>query len=76
MVEVYRFRTYSGQTDEWKTSLRWGTLSGIEKISGDPIRSCKAVIDQRFIDSDGLTEKGFVPEPTNESIGFQRHIRY
>lgn len=75
MVEVYRFRTYNGQTDEWTTSVRWGTLSGIQKISGDPVRSCKAEIDDHFIDSDGLTEKGFDPDQVDELTGFQRQVR-
>lgn len=74
MIEVYRFRTYNGQTDEWTQSRRWGTLAGIKKISGAPILSSRATVDEESIDPDGLTSIDFSPNPAARPSEFQSQI--
>ncbi|MCW2266769.1 hypothetical protein M2305_002716 [Gluconobacter cerinus] len=74
MIEVYRFRTYDGQRDEWTQSRRWGTLAGIKKISGAPILSFKAIVDEQSIDPDGLTSIDFSPNPAIRLGEFQSQI--
>jgi hypothetical protein len=66
-IDVYRFRTYSGSTDQFVLSRRYATLRAIEEIArGEVLYGSKISIDRRNIemphtDIEGMTSIGFKP---------------
>jgi hypothetical protein len=62
-IEVYQFTIYDGISDQLITSRRWGTLTGIAAVGGNPLRHSKCLVEASDIESEinGLTKIGFEP---------------
>lgn len=77
-VDVYRFQTYSGNTDQMTTSRRYATVDAIRTIAkGEVLYRTKISIDRRSIeppntDIEGMTNIGFQP---TSSGGFPRKLQ-
>jgi hypothetical protein len=62
-IEIYQFTVYDVTKDESIQSKRWGTLSAIESVRGQPLRESKRLVDASATRSNitGLTEIGYIP---------------
>ncbi len=60
-VTIYRFDIYDIRADERIRSRRWGTLEGIARVGGVPIRATAAEVDESVLVIEGLTERDFDP---------------
>lgn len=75
-VTVYRFEMYDVQTDQMRTSVRWGTLDAIERIRGHALIRTAIEIDERYLggELEGMTMRNFNPDSQIEG-GFQREVK-
>jgi len=62
-IEIYQFTIYDGISDQFITSRRWGTLTGIAAVGGNPLRNSMRLAEASDIESEvsGLTKIGFEP---------------
>ena len=64
-MKVYRFRLYDTASDDFKISARMASPACIRRIHAEIIKRTELEIDKRYLNSDGMTEIGFVdPEAT------------
>lgn len=59
MVKVFRYKRYIGSEDKWIYSERWATKKAIDLIDGVPLEDHAADIDEKYLDGNGMTIKGF-----------------
>ena len=59
-VNVYRFRLYDIASDDFKISNRMATAACIRRIRAEIIRRTELEIDKQYVNSDGLTDIGFI----------------
>jgi hypothetical protein len=59
-VKVYRFRLYDVASDRFRLSNRMATPACIRRIRGEIIKRTELEIDRQYLNSDGMTEIGFV----------------
>ena len=70
---VYRFEMYSIESDEFRTSRRYGTRDAITNIGGNVIEDSKVSIESSQLGQDlkGFTVVDFNPSPR---VGFQTEV--
>jgi hypothetical protein len=59
-VKVYRFRLYDIAGENFQISARMATPACIRRIHAEIIKRTELEIDKRYLNSDGMTEIGFV----------------
>jgi hypothetical protein len=59
-VKVYRFRLYDIASERFRISNRMATPSCIRRIRGEIIKRTELEIDKQYVNSDGMTQIGFV----------------
>jgi hypothetical protein len=59
-VKVYRFRLYDIASEDFKISARMATPACIRRIHAEIIKRTELEIDKQYVNSDGMTEIGFV----------------
>ncbi len=59
-VKVYRFRLYDIASENFKISIRLATPGCIRRIRAEIIKRTELEIDKQYVNSDGMTEVGFV----------------
>ena len=59
-VKVYRFRLYDIAGEEFQISARMATPACIRRIHAEIIKRTGLEIDKRYLNSEGMTEIGFV----------------
>jgi hypothetical protein len=59
-VKVYRFRLYDIGGEGFKISDRMATPACIRRIHAEIIKRTELEIDKQYLNSDGMTEIGFV----------------
>jgi hypothetical protein len=59
-VKVYRFRLYDAASENFKISARMATPACIRRIRGEIIKRTELEIDKQYVNSDGMTEAGFL----------------
>jgi hypothetical protein len=59
-VKVYRFRLYDVAGESFKIFNRMATPACIRRIRGEIIKRTELEIDKQYVNSDGMTEIGFV----------------
>jgi hypothetical protein len=59
-VNVYRLRLYDIASEKFKISDRMATPACIRRIRAEIIKRTELVIDKQYVNSDGMTEIGFV----------------
>jgi hypothetical protein len=72
-VKVYRFRLYDIASEDFRISARMATPACIKRIGAEIIKRTELEIDRRYLNSDGMTEIGFVdPEATRTYLASPR----
>jgi hypothetical protein len=72
-VKVYRFRLYDIASEDFKISRRMATPACIRRIHAEIIKRSELEIDKRYLNSEGMTEIGFVdPEATRTYLTSHR----
>ena len=59
-VKVYRFRLYDIASEDFQISARMATPACIRRIHAEIIKCTGLEIDKRHLNSEGMTEIGFV----------------
>jgi hypothetical protein len=73
-VKVYRLRLYDMAIEDFKISARMATPACIRRIRGEIIKRSELEIDKQYLNSDGMTEIGFVdPEAYRTYLGRRAH---
>lgn len=66
MEQVYKYRHYDIQSDEYVYSSRYATMHKINQIKGDPVYGTGIFLDAKYL-KDGWTEKNFEPPKNKEA---------
>ncbi len=73
-VKVYRFRLYDIGSEDFKISNRMAAPPCIRRIRAEIIKRSELEIDKRYLNSDGMTEIGFIdPEACRTHLRSRAH---
>jgi hypothetical protein len=75
-VKVYRFRLYDVASENFKISARMATPACIRRIGGEIMKRTELEVDKQYVNSDGMTEIGFVdPEACRTYLAGRRDAK-